>query len=260
MREYLYRAHLSGRLGERSADSYVSNCRRVERTLGTALDTADLSEPAIEAIGAALARVGLPRTSIADCLSAVRSYAGFRRVPEPPPTDVPARTELVGSVDRFGGMTGLDLLGLHGRIIDELRPRGVLRTGNGPIGDYAELLFARAFGWHLQANSAAGHDAVDAPGTRYQTKARRLATPAASRQLGAIRRLPDHTFDVLAAVLFDAECRVARAILLPHALVSSLAKRSDHTNSWRLMLSDKLWALPGVRDVTRPLLLAQRDA
>lgn len=86
-----------------------------------------------------------------------------------------------------------------------------------------------------------------------------MAKPTASRQLGAIRRLPDLTFDMLAAVLFDADCQVARAILLPHALVVGLATRSDHTNSWRLMLSDKLWSLPGIRDATRSLILAQRE-
>lgn len=84
-----------------------------------------------------------------------------------------------------------------------------------------------------------------------------MAKPTTSRQLGAIRRLPDFIFDMLAAVLFDADCRVARAILLPHALVAELATRSDHTNSWRLMLPDRLWNLQGVRDVTQPLILAQ---
>ncbi|WP_147276179.1 DUF6998 domain-containing protein [Sphingomonas aracearum] len=43
-----------------------------------------------------------------------------------------------------------------------------------PVGDYAETLFARAFGWTLEPNSRAAFDACDASGRRYQIKARRL--------------------------------------------------------------------------------------
>lgn len=143
MREQAYRARLVGRLGERSADSYVSYCGRVERVLGTSLDDVDLSGSAIEVIGLELVGAGLPRASVRNCLSAVRSYADLMSAPGP------AHASL--DVDGRAGtqlqqLTSLDLLRLHGRIIDELRGRGVVRTGNGPIGDYAELLFARAYG------------------------------------------------------------------------------------------------------------------
>ncbi len=60
----------------------------------------------------------------------------------------------------------LDLLTLHGGVMGELRRRGVLRSSNGPVGDYGELLCATAFGWSLQENSASGFDAVDQTGIR----------------------------------------------------------------------------------------------
>ena len=72
-----------------------------------------------------------------------------------------------------------DLLRLHGSAIEELRERQVVRTGNAPLGDYAEWLFAKAFGWTLEPNAAHGHDAVCAAGVRYQIKARRLTEKAA---------------------------------------------------------------------------------
>jgi hypothetical protein len=37
-----------------------------------------------------------------------------------------------------------ELLALSRRILAELRERGVIRTGNAPAGDYAELLAFRA--------------------------------------------------------------------------------------------------------------------
>jgi hypothetical protein len=142
------------------------------------------------------------------------------------------------------------LLEMHGQIMDELRDRKVVRTANGPGGDYAELLFANAFGWTLAGNSASGHDAVDADGARYQIKSRRLSRPGASRQLSAIRNLPDKKFDVLAGVIFEANYGVSRAALIPHALLAARCRYSDHTKAWIFMLDDAVWALPGVRDVT----------
>ncbi|WP_293418078.1 hypothetical protein [Phenylobacterium sp.] len=149
-----------------------------------------------------------------------------------------------------------DLLLLYGQIMDELREREVVRTSNSPVGDYGELLFSRAFGWRLEGNSAAGHDATDEQGVRYQIKARRLTKANGSRQLSAIRRLHDDTFDHLAAVLFDARFKVLRAIVIPHALVASQARRREHTNSWLFVLEDRVWLAPGVRDVTAELAVA----
>jgi len=149
-----------------------------------------------------------------------------------------------------------ELLMMHGQIIDELREREVVRTGNAPLGDYAELLFATAFGWSLEGNSSSGHDATDSAGVRYQVKGRRITARNPSRQLSAIRRLPDYTFDFLAGALFDEAYLVTRAVLIPHAVVAARAKRVEHTNSWRFMLDDGVWQADGARDVTADLARA----
>ncbi len=80
-----------------------------------------------------------------------------------------------------------ELLSAYGAILDELRRREVVRSANSPLSDYAEVLFCRAFGWTRENNSAAGHDATDGAGTRYQVKGRRLTRHNASRQMSAIR-------------------------------------------------------------------------
>lgn len=149
-----------------------------------------------------------------------------------------------------------ELLILHSQIMDELRDREIVRTANAPLGDYAELLFATAFGWALESNSSNGHDATDTAGLRYQIKSRRVTPRNPSRQLSAIRRLPDKTFDFLAAVLFDETYRVTKAVVLPHAVVARRAKRVEHTNSWRFMLDDGVWVEAGARDVTAALIAA----
>lgn len=149
-----------------------------------------------------------------------------------------------------------ELLRLHGEVMDELRRREVVRTSNNPVGDYAELLFSTAFGWELENSSAAGHDATDKDGIRYQIKSRRLTKPNGSRQLSFLRRLPEKKFDYLAAVLFDGAYRVQRAIILPHEGLEARCRYSKHANGWLFRLEDHCWEMPGARDVTAQLAAA----
>jgi hypothetical protein len=145
------------------------------------------------------------------------------------------------------------LLSNYAAILEELRARGVVRTSNNPLSDYGELLFCRAFGWTLASNSAAGHDAKCQDGVRYQIKARRMTKYNGSRQLSALRNLDKDPFDQLAGVLVDAEFRVIKAVLVPVEIVRVRSKHIEHTNSWKFMLTDDVWKLPGVLDVTEPL-------
>ena len=100
-------------------------------------------------------------------------------------------------------------------------------------------------------------DATDVARVWYQIKGRRLTSHNNSRQLGALRELPAQGFDVLAAVLFREDYRILRAALIPHARVVDLAKRVERTNSWRFLLRDAVWSVPGVRDVTADLRRAE---
>lgn len=153
-------------------------------------------------------------------------------------------------------LSPLELLCLHGDISEELKARGVTRTMNNPIGDFAEHLFCRAFGWVQQANSKAGYDAICPAGVRYQIKGRRITRDNGSRQLGAIRKLEDGHFDFLAGVLFNRDFDVLRAAIIPPAIVLLRAKRVEHTNSHKFLLHDDVWGEPGVRDVTAELCSA----
>lgn len=50
-------------------------------------------------------------------------------------------------------LTEVELLQMHVGIIKELKDRGVVRTGNNPIGDYTEWLVCSRLGLELQPNS-----------------------------------------------------------------------------------------------------------
>lgn len=146
-----------------------------------------------------------------------------------------------------------ELLKLHSGIGEELRARGILRTGNNPVGDLAELIFCRAFGWHQAGNSHRSIDAIGDDGSRIQIKGRRITRHNASRQLSAIRDLDGGHFDLLAAVLFDEDYKILRAALIPRDTVVSRAKFIAHTNSHKFLLHDDVWGVFGVRDVTENL-------
>jgi hypothetical protein len=151
----------------------------------------------------------------------------------------------------ISGLSVIELLRTHCGVLDELRRREVVRSANNPVSDFAEFLFCRAYPqWTRENNSASGHDAVDPQGVRYQIKARRLHRHNKSRQLSAIRNLPARPFEYLAGVLFDESFGIYRAAIIPLAVVEERAKRSEHTNSWRFLLRDDVWDVPGVEDVT----------
>ena len=150
-----------------------------------------------------------------------------------------------------------ELLNRHAEVLEELRTREVIRSTNNPLGDYAEYLFCRAFGWKRLDNSTKGADAEDEDGTRYQIKSRRLTGPHYSRQLSALRELDKRNFDFLAAALFREDFSVLRAALVPHQLIMDNSKHTDWTSSWRFELRDEVWTWEGVRDATSALLKVQ---
>lgn len=253
MRDDAFRAFLLPRLSARAVGSYLSNLRAVERLLHIDLDAAPVDGARIEVFRERLERV-MPLARARDCVSALRQYAAFQNGCDMPPSkSLPSVPKQPPRHPLVTAAATSDLMRLYADILEELRERGVTRTANGPVGDYGELLFARAFGWTLASNNAGHHDAVDAKQVRYQIKARRVGKGPGSRQLGALRRLPEAHFDVLAAVLFGRDMQVLRAALIPYATVSTRARRVEHTNSWRFILSDDLWHESGVQDATDAL-------
>lgn len=76
-----------------------------------------------------------------------------------------------------------DLLKYFTDVLDELKQRGVVRTRNTPVADYAEWLVAQSLGLSLERNSRAGYDAMNAKKERFQIKSRRLDPSNKSRQL-----------------------------------------------------------------------------
>ena len=149
-----------------------------------------------------------------------------------------------------------ELLALYSEVIEELQRRGVTRSSNNPVADYAEYLCVKALALRVADKSTKGFDAMDRDDCRYQVKGRRLTHLNDSRQLGALRDLEAKPFDFLIGVLFTENFRVYKACQLPIAKIPR-GQYIARTNSWRIVLHDNLWSLPGAIDLTDKLRKAQ---
>ena len=151
-------------------------------------------------------------------------------------------------------MTIRELLATYAAVLRELRDRGVVRTSNSPVGDYAEYLTSIAMGLALNANSNSGCDAVGPDGTRYEIKSRRLATGSRANRFSAIRNLEANHFDVLVAVLFRDDFAVERAVCLPREAVERLSFWQRHVNGWILPVHESVWNDPVVTATSRQVV------
>ncbi len=146
-----------------------------------------------------------------------------------------------------------ELLKLYTELMAELRSRGIVRSANGPGADVAEGLVAKALSLTLNTASTAGYDGIDPHGRKIEVKCRRLTRHNDSRQLSAIRNLESAHFDLLAGVLFNEDFSVMKAALIPFEVVKKHAVFVKHTNGWKFVLRDSIWAEPGVEDITEQL-------
>lgn len=132
-----------------------------------------------------------------------------------------------------------ELLALSRGILAELRKREVIRSGNAPAGDYAELLVQRATNGELAPNSQRSWDVRTPEGERLQVKARVVTAPtrAGERQLSVIR---SWDFDALVIVLFDDEFRVWRATRLAADVLEQQSRFIEQVRGFRIMAKDAL--------------------
>jgi hypothetical protein len=153
-----------------------------------------------------------------------------------------------------------DLLTFFANVIEELRRREVVRSGNNPLADYCESLVVRALKLKQLKGSNKGCDALDeSTGDRYEIKGRRITKHRSPTQLSAFRDLDSCHFNYMVGVLFDDDFTVSRACCVPWQVVRQCAKHRKHVNGWIMHLRPSVWEQPGVRDITIELKKAQNE-
>ena len=155
----------------------------------------------------------------------------------------------------YATLTESELLRMHAGVIDELNRRGVVRTGNNPIGDYTEWLVCNRLCLKLEPNSWASYDGVDSNEVRYQIKGRRSKRLTGNVQLSVIRNLETNGFDYLIAVVFNPDYTIRFAAKIPHAVVSDIATYRSHVNGHVPIIRENIFERDGVVDIKEILSL-----
>ena len=116
-----------------------------------------------------------------------------------------------------------ELLAQYAATLVELRRRGVLRTNNAPLGDYAEWLLHRALGGALaNSTSAKSYDLTLQDGRRVRVKARLVSDPPSRGQL---QTSPFRSWDFeLAALMLLDSYAPTLAVLAPVVVLRAYAQ------------------------------------
>lgn len=163
--------------------------------------------------------------------------------------------ELMPDVSTFSES---DLFSFYRAILAELKSRGVIRTENAPVGDYAEYLVAAALGGRLAPKSEKSWDVVlRDDGEKLQVKARVVSDPA---EPGQLQLSPFRSFDFDFAVivlLSTTDYAVVRASKVPRHVVESSAVYRQHVNGKVLFARPEIMGHPLATDLTATLRAAQ---
>jgi len=154
----------------------------------------------------------------------------------------------------LGEFTTSDLFKYFADILDELIERGIVRTHNNPVVDYAEWLVAQSFDLSLEHNSKSGYDAINNREERFQIKSRRFNLNNKSRKLGVIRNYKKKGFDYLIGVLFEKDFTVREAYKIPHKIIKNYARFSKHQNGYILYLRGEILKDLKVENITQLLV------
>jgi hypothetical protein len=147
-----------------------------------------------------------------------------------------------------------ELFRTYGIVMEELRGRGLTRSSNNPVADYAELLVANHFGVEPVQGVQAGYDVLTNDGVRIQVKARRRAARSQPRYYGWIRNLDAREFDMLALVLFGADFEVIDADLLDWDAITKFARYNERVGAHRLpIVTPRMREHSGVSPFQLPL-------
>jgi len=154
-------------------------------------------------------------------------------------------------------LTEHGLLRLHSNVLEELRGRGVLRSANSPVGDYAEVLVCQALSLRRAPPSTKGYDAEHTNGSRYEIKGRRFTGRSRPSHFSAIRDLPEEHFDWFVGVLFERDFSIRQAFLFPWKVIQDVAKHQPHVNGWIVTLKSCRDNLSRGHDITKKLVKTQ---
>ena len=185
--------------------------------------------------------------------------AKFTSATDPAPT--PAVVPETSADSAQGPLPDLsvgELLAMNGKVLAELRSRGLVRTNNAPIGDLAEYCAAVVYDGLLAPNSERSYDLTAADGRKVQVKVRLVyPTTVASALFSSIRFFD---FDVCVFIMID---HAAQSVLAAREWtadeVREFGHHRVHTNGTVVRLGQVRSSNPLGVDKTRVFNATWRD-
>jgi hypothetical protein len=164
---------------------------------------------------------------------------------------------LPAQVPDLSALSEPGLFALYRAILSELKGRGVIRTENAPVGDYAEYLVKTALAGTLAHNSEKSWDVLGQDGEKLQVKARVVSNPPLPGQL-QLSPFRSFDFDFAVVVLLSAaDYAVARASKIPRSVIEEIAVYREHVNGRVLFARQDVMGHPDATDLTATLRAAQ---
>lgn len=148
----------------------------------------------------------------------------------------------------------LELLQLHGMIIKELQRRGICRTENPPVGDFAEWLVCKGLGLDRAEKKTKGYDATEKNNdkVKYQIKSRHITSHNKSKELGAVRDFESQPFSFLIAVIFNEDYSSYTAYKIPFDSIKQ-HYYSKRANATKIHANKNLIKADGCEDIKKKL-------
>ena len=188
---------------------------------------------------------------------AAAAPAAAREGTDLPSAGLPLITSVPEQSPDLSAFSESGLLALYRAILRELKGRGVIRTDNAPVGDYAEYLVATALAGQLAPNSEKGWDVLGHDGEKLQVKARVVSQPSVPGQL-QLSPFRSFGFDSAVIVLLSAsDYTVSMASKVPRHVIESSAVYRRHVNGKVLFARPDIMGHSDATDLTSALRAAQ---
>lgn len=133
--------------------------------------------------------------------------------------------------------TPLELLKLHGEILQELKRQGVVKTRNQPIADYSKWLVRTRLNLKEVKNPNEKYDAYDNSGIKYLVRSRQVIGDNLAL-FSVIRKIEERNFDYVVVITYDEEYKIADAYKIPIDILIKEVDYNDYQNGYIIKLRD----------------------
>lgn len=138
-------------------------------------------------------------------------------------------------MSKYGSVEKLDeieLLRLHGKILDAFEERQVCKTRNQPIAGYSRWLIKNKLGLQQVDNPNEKYDLYDGK-VKYLVRSRQISKNK-NIPFGVIRNIHESNFDNLITIVYDKDFNIIEAYMIPIDVLLNKVVYNGYQNGYIL--------------------------